>query len=115
VRFRNLLDLDDDQVGEVEPLMPLQDQIDFTTFGLLVAQHYQSFRQRYIIGWTTDDENEKAKAGASRMWTFDDGGGEGRRVRRESTSPATSTRARRRCSTWRRSARRRRIICSASS
>jgi hypothetical protein len=73
VRFRNLLDLDDDQVGEVEPLMPLQDQIDFTTFGLLVAQHYQAFRQRYIIGWTTDDENEKAKAGASRLWTFGDG------------------------------------------
>lgn len=73
VRFRNLLDLDDDQVGEVEPLMPLQDQIDFTTFGLLVAQHYQSFRQRYIIGWTTDDENVKAKAGASRLWTFADG------------------------------------------
>jgi hypothetical protein len=72
VRFRNLLDLDDDQVGEVEPLMPLQDQIDFTTFGLLVAQHYQSFRQRYIIGWTADDETEKAKAGAARMLTFDD-------------------------------------------
>lgn len=72
VRFRNLLDLDDDQVGEVEPLMPLQDQIDFTTFALLVAQHYQSFRQRYVIGWTTDDENVKAKAGASRLWTFAD-------------------------------------------
>lgn len=72
VRFRNLFDLDDDQVGEVEPLMSLQDQIDFTTFGLLVAQHYQAFRQRYIIGWTTEDENEKAKAGASRLWTFAD-------------------------------------------
>jgi hypothetical protein len=72
VRFRNLLDLDDDQVGEVEPLMPLQDQTDFTTFALLVAQHYQSFRQRYVMGWTTEDETVKAKAGASRMWTFDD-------------------------------------------
>jgi hypothetical protein len=72
VRFRNLLDLDDDQVGEVEPLMPLQDQVDFTTFALLVAQQFQSFRQRYVIGWTTDDESTKAKAGASRMWTFDD-------------------------------------------
>lgn len=72
VRFRNLLDLDDDQVGEVEPLMSLQDQIDFTTFGLLVAQHYQAFRQRYVMGWTADDEAAKAKAGASRFWTFDD-------------------------------------------
>jgi hypothetical protein len=72
VRFRNLLDLDDDQVGEVEPLMSLQDQIDFTTFGLLVAQHYQSFRQRYVLGWTAEDEATRAKAGGSRMWTFDD-------------------------------------------
>jgi hypothetical protein len=71
VRFRNLLDLDDDQVGEVEPLMALQDQLDFTTFGLLVAQHYQSFRQRYVMGWTADSEDAKAKAGASRFWTFE--------------------------------------------
>lgn len=72
VRFRNLLDLDDDQVGEVEPLMSLQDQIDFTTFGLLVAQHFQAFRQRYIMGWTAESESDKIKAGASRFLTFDD-------------------------------------------
>jgi len=46
--------------------------MDITTFGLLVAQHYQAFRQRYIIGWTSDDENEKQRAAASRMLTFDD-------------------------------------------
>lgn len=72
VRFRNIEDLDDEQVGEVEPLIPIQDQIDKTTFDLLVAQHYQSFRQRYIIGWTSADEDEKLKAGASRLWTFED-------------------------------------------
>lgn len=72
VRFRNLHDLDDEQVGEVEPLMPLQDQIDTTTFELLVAQHFQSFRQRYVMGWTADSEDARAKAGASRFWTFDD-------------------------------------------
>jgi hypothetical protein len=72
VRYRNIDDLDDEQVGEVEPLMALQDQIDFTTFGLLVAQHFQAFRQRYIIGWTTDDEDAKVKASASRFLTFED-------------------------------------------
>jgi hypothetical protein len=59
--------------GEVEPLMPLQDQMDVTTFDLLVAQHFQSFRQRYIMGWTAEEEAVRAKAsGASRLWTFAD-------------------------------------------
>lgn len=72
VRFRNEDDLDGDISGEIERLIPLQDQIDFTTFDLLVAQHFQAFRQRYILGWTTTSETEKVKAAASRLWTFDD-------------------------------------------
>lgn len=72
VRFRNVEDLDDEVCGEIEPLMPLQDQIDFTTFDLLVAQHFAAFRQRYVLGWLAADEQEKAKASASRLWTFDD-------------------------------------------
>ncbi len=74
VRFRNHEDLDDDSclLGEVEPLMPLQDQIDATTFGLMVAQHFQAFKQRYIIGWTGLDENTAAQTSASRLWAFED-------------------------------------------
>lgn len=73
VRYRATEDLDGEETGgEVRPLMPLQDQLDETTFGLLVAQHFQAFRQRYIIGWSTASEVEKAKASASRLWTFDD-------------------------------------------
>ncbi len=82
VRFLDEVDLDaDDDVasdglplpmrGQVAPLFPLQDQIDLTTFGLLVAQHYSAFRQRYILGWTADDENASMKAAASQLWTFD--------------------------------------------
>lgn len=57
--------------GEIEPLMSLQDQIDITTFNLLVAQHYQSFRQRYVLGWT--DKKERVRAmGASKLWAFPD-------------------------------------------
>jgi hypothetical protein len=57
--------------GQVAPLVPLQDQIDLTTFGLLVAQHYAAFRQRYILGWVAESEKELLKASASHVWTFD--------------------------------------------
>ena len=72
VRFVNLEDLERTPHSEITPIMPLQDQLDFTTFDLLVAQHFGAFRQRYILGWTSEDENEKVKAAASRLWTFDD-------------------------------------------
>ena len=72
VRFANVEDIDDDLESEIEDLIPLQDQVDVTTFELMVAQHYQAFIQRYIIGWTTDNESEKLKASASRLLTFDD-------------------------------------------
>lgn len=90
VRYLDTVDLDaDDEVadsrpwarskagesmvaGQVGKLQALQDQIDFTTFNLLVAQHYSAFRQRYVIGWTAEDESEKFKAAASKLWTFED-------------------------------------------
>lgn len=72
VRFLNEEDLDENNMGEVEPLMALQDQVDLTTFSLLVAQHYAAFRQRYIIGWTASSEVETLKAGAARVLTFED-------------------------------------------
>jgi hypothetical protein len=80
VRFRDAEDLDEDDepnadgvtLGQIAPLMHLQDQIDLTTFGLLVAQHYSAFRQRYILGWVADDEATKMQAAASQLWTFED-------------------------------------------
>jgi hypothetical protein len=82
VRFQDEVDLDaedevdhgeeDHVLGQIAPLMKLQDQIDFTTFNLLVAQHYSAFRQRYILGWVAETEAERLQASASRMWTFDD-------------------------------------------
>jgi len=73
VRFRNTLDDDGGDVeGEVEPLIPLQDQINITTFGLLVAQHYGAFRQRYILGWLADSEQQALEASARKLWTFED-------------------------------------------
>lgn len=59
--------------GQVAPLMPLQDQIDLTTFDLQIAQHYGAFRQRYILGWVPPDEASKVKVSASQVLTFEDG------------------------------------------
>lgn len=72
VRYRETSDLDDMSVGIVEPFIPLQDQINITTFGLQVAQHYGAFRQRYILGWLAESEEQKLKAGASKLWTFEE-------------------------------------------
>lgn len=57
--------------GQISPLMAIQDQIDLTTFGLLTAQWYSAFRQRYVIGWLASEE-DRMKAGASQLWTFED-------------------------------------------
>lgn len=72
VRYRDTDDLDDPVCGLVEPNMALQDQINITSFGLQVAQHYGAFRQRYILGWTAETEQQRLQASASKLWTFED-------------------------------------------
>lgn len=72
VRYRDTDDLDDPVRGIVEPFIPLQDQINITTFGLQVAQHYGAFRQRYVIGWLAESEAQALKAGAARLMQFED-------------------------------------------
>lgn len=72
IRFRETEDLDDPVVGLVEPLTTLQDQINVTTFGLLVAQHYGAFRQRYVIGWLAETESELLRVSAQRLLSFED-------------------------------------------
>lgn len=72
IRFTDDVDLDNGPVGHVEPHLPLNDQINFTTFGLLVAQHYGAFRQRYILGMLADSEEARMKMGASRFLLIED-------------------------------------------
>jgi hypothetical protein len=72
VRFLNTIDADGRIEGEVEQLFELQNQVDLTTFALLVAQHYGAFRQRAIIGWVADSEEVALKASAQRLWQFED-------------------------------------------
>lgn len=76
VRHRDAGEDDDEIVGKIEPVIPLQDQINLTTFSLLVAQHYGAHRQRYIIGWLAETEEQALKASAQKLWTFEDAPGE---------------------------------------
>ncbi len=64
--------VDSPVLGQVAPLMDLQDQINLCSFGLNVAAHYGAFKQRYILGWLADTEEKKMKAAASQLWTFSD-------------------------------------------
>ncbi|MDG4768936.1 phage portal protein [Solwaraspora sp. WMMD792] len=89
VRYRDAEDLDADDdaepellsgglsaqcrvvVGQVAPLMPMQDQLDLTSFSLKGAEWYSAFRQRWAIGWTPEDRDAKMRSAASQFWTFD--------------------------------------------
>ncbi|MGH3878053.1 MAG: phage portal protein [Actinophytocola sp.] len=77
VRYLNEVDLDEDEAvaGEVEPLIEIQDQINSTTFGLLMAQQYAAFRQRWATGMVTEDEQGRPlpppNAGVDRLLTND--------------------------------------------
>jgi hypothetical protein len=78
VRFLHDIDLDGemDVSGVAEPLIPLQDQINTTTFNTLMAQQYAAFRQRWVTGMVPDDEDgrprEPFRAGVDRLWVAED-------------------------------------------
>lgn len=52
--------LDGGPCGIIEPLLELQDQIDNTTFGLLIAQQYAAFKQRWAIGMKIEEDEQGA-------------------------------------------------------
>jgi hypothetical protein len=72
VRFVAREDLDDELSSEIEDLIHIQDQINLTTFGLLVTQHYGAFPQRFISGWAAETTAEKLSAKQNKLWTFED-------------------------------------------
>lgn len=77
-RFAHEIDLDGemDVSGEVEPLIPLQDQINTVTFNLLMAMQYAAFRQRWVTGMVPDDEDGRPKepfrSGVDRLFVAED-------------------------------------------
>jgi hypothetical protein len=80
VRYTNGDDLDGEDIrGEVEPLFEMQDQVNSTTFNLLMAQQYAAFRQRWVTGMAPpiDSEGnplEPFNASVSRLWVAEDEG-----------------------------------------
>ena len=79
VRYTNGDDLDGEDCvrGEVEPLFEMQDQLNSTTFNLLMAQQYSAFRQRWVTGMAPpQDENgnpmEPFNAAVNRLWVAED-------------------------------------------
>jgi hypothetical protein len=78
VRYLNGEDLDGDDCvrGEVEPLFEMQDQLNATTFNLLMAQQYAAFRQRWIAGMVVTDEDGSPRspfqAAVDRLWVAED-------------------------------------------
>lgn len=78
VRFLYESDLDGetDCSGEVEPLIPIQDQINATTFNLMMAEQYEAFKQRWVTGMSPSDESGRPKApfqpGVDRVWAAED-------------------------------------------
>lgn len=50
VRFANMLDLDGNVVGEVEPFIPTAARINKTSYDRLLAQHFSSWKVRTIAG-----------------------------------------------------------------
>jgi hypothetical protein len=79
VRFMNRLPLEEgaDPVGEVAPLIPIQLRLNETTLGLIMAQHYSAFRQRWATGINiprdpkTGVAIEPFKAAVNRLWMTD--------------------------------------------
>ena len=80
VRFLYEADLDgeDDCSGEIEPLMPLQDQINFDTFNLMISEQFAAFRQRWVTGMSPVDEegreSQPFRPGVDRMFAAEDPG-----------------------------------------
>lgn len=72
VRYRDSMLLEgEEQLGIVEPMLTLQERINETSFGMLVAQYFAAFRQRMVIGWIPQSEQEEYRAGAGRIWYLD--------------------------------------------
>ena len=79
VVFRNQWTDDPDvriaELGEVWPLIPLQDRLNDTTLGLLIAQQYAAFKQKWATGVEIPRDPETGRpiepfeAAVNRLWT----------------------------------------------
>lgn len=74
VRYLDALDdLDAGPCGKIEPILPAQQQLNQLTFGLLMAQQYAAFRQRWVTGMAIPEDESGApfepwNAAVNRVW-----------------------------------------------
>lgn len=73
VRFVNDRDADDWIVGEVAPLIQMQQAINNVNFDRLIVSRFGAFPQKVITGWAGTKE-EILKASSMRVWAFEDEG-----------------------------------------
>ncbi|WP_176462164.1 phage portal protein [Rhodococcus sp. 06-156-3C] len=71
VRFVNQRDTEEVVVGEVEPLLNMQKQINEVNFDRLIVSRFGAFPQKVISGWQGTAQ-EVLAASARRVWTFED-------------------------------------------
>jgi len=71
VRFVNSRDADDMVVGEIAPLILLQQAINNVNFDRLIVSRFGAFPQKVITGWA-GSTSEVLKASSMRIWTFED-------------------------------------------
>lgn len=76
VRFRKIDDDGSASFGKIEPLLPVQRQINQTTFGLLMTQQFQAFRQRWVTGMAVEKDEqgnviEPWNAAVNAVWSSD--------------------------------------------
>lgn len=67
VRFANMLDLEGESMGEIEPVLPLLRRIDQDAFDRLIVQRYQSWQVRTATGMSKPTKDDQAAAEAMRM------------------------------------------------
>lgn len=71
VRFVNGRDADDMIVGEIAPLILLQQALNNVNFDRLIVSRFGANPQRVITGWS-GTTSEVLRASAMRVWTFED-------------------------------------------
>jgi hypothetical protein len=74
--FETDLDGESDCSGEIEPIIPIQDQINFDTFNLMISTQFAAFRQRWVAGMSPVDEEGREqqpfRPGVDRVWASED-------------------------------------------
>lgn len=74
VKYRDRILLDgEEQFGIIEPLIGMADRINQTNYEQAISQYFAAFKQRYVIGWTPDSEEEAFRQSVASTQFFEDG------------------------------------------